>query len=101
MTEIEKIDAIEKKYQIINKRSRRCEVCGFAHPALQLAHRIPKTKYNLETYGKKVIHHPLNLVVTCPGACNDSVLMNFASQPIEARKLVERIKTAIKTGVMW
>jgi uncharacterized protein with PIN domain len=45
----------ETKLRLLNQRGSRCEVCGkqLALDTCQLAHRIPKTKYNLKTYGAK------------------------------------------------
>lgn len=51
-----------------------CEVCGKPlRDSFELAHRIPQRKHWIEKYGAAIIHHPLNMRVTCPGACNDAV----------------------------
>jgi hypothetical protein len=99
MTALQKLEANERKIELIESRGGRCEVCGKQHPNLQLAHRIPKGY--VDVFGEVVIHHPLNIVVTCPGNCNDSVLMKPATQPVRAKKLIERIRTALDTGVIW
>ena len=101
MTALQKLEANERKQIIIDKRGCRCEVCGKEYVKLELAHRIPATKHNLKTYGMEIIHNSLNLVLTCPGNCNDSVLMNFASQPVRAKKLIEQIRENLKTGVTF
>ena len=63
------------------------------HPGnLQLAHKIPATKGYLKRYGKEVIHHPLNLATVCSLKCNDAVLLDPKTHPIEAEELIRRIK---------
>jgi len=99
MTPREKLEANERKIELIESRGGRCEVCGKQNQNLQLAHRIPKGYADI--YGSVVINHPLNLVVTCPGNCNDSVLMKPATQPVRVKKLIERIRTALDTGIIW
>ncbi len=95
MTAREKIEAEEKKIQIYNVRNGTCEVCGKIIPQseAQLAHRIDKGKPNLRKYGHEIIHHHLNLVLTCSdkmGRCNDSVLIS--NNPMAVAELVERIR---------
>jgi hypothetical protein len=98
MTALEKLEANERKIELIESRGGMCEFTGcHEHENLQLAHRIPKSKYNLRVYGAEVIHHPLNLAVTCPKH-NDSVLINFASNPIKASLLICQIRNAIREG---
>jgi len=101
MKALEKLEANELKIVLISTRGGMCEIKECREfENLQLAHRIPKTKANLKKYGEKVINHPLNLVVTC-AKHNDSVLMNFATQPVRVRKLIYRIQNVIKTGIIW
>ena len=95
MTPREKFKADEKKLQIYIMRCAVCEVCGKAilFSEAQLAHRIAKSKPNLKEYGKEIIHHPKNLVLTCGdkmGRCNDSV--NIGNNPMAVAELVERIR---------
>ena len=88
---------METKLRLLNQRGSRCEVCGnpVTLETCQLAHRIPKTKYNLKTYGAKVIHHDLNLAVVCSLGCNSAVLCNIATNPVEAGRIISEIKEAI------
>ena len=94
MTNREKLEANEKKQRIIAERGFRCEVCGkpVNYSTAQLAHRVPKTAYNLKHYGSEVINHELNLAVVCSLKCNSAVLCNPASRPVEAHELIEKIK---------
>lgn len=77
MTNLEKIEADEAKQQRIQDSNYTCEVCGkrFGASSLQLAHRIPKHKAYLKQWGENILHHPLNLVLTCD-KCNSSVILN-------------------------
>lgn len=87
----------ETKLRLLNQRGSRCEVCGkqLTLDTCQLAHRIPKTKHNLKTYGKTVLHHEYNLVAVC-SLCNSAVLLSPATHPIEAKALIERIQKNIE-----
>lgn len=87
----------ETKLRLLNQRGSRCEVCGklVTLESCQLAHRIPKTKHNLKTYGAKVIHHDLNLAVVCSLRCNSAVLCNIATNPVEAGRIISEIREAI------
>lgn len=88
----------EMKVRLLNRSGGRCVECGepVSLCTCQLAHRIPKTKYNLKTYGKSVIHHELNLAVVCSLRCNSAVLLNIATHPIEAAQLIDRIREDLK-----
>ena len=74
MTEREAFDINERKIQIMDRDNWTCQVCG--EFATQLAHRIPQSKMNIRKYGKRVIHHPLNLVSVCGLRCNSSVIVH-------------------------
>ena len=98
MTNKEKIEAEEHKYHLYCLANKKCQVCGkdiFDYSQAQLAHRIPKSKLNLAKYGKEVIHHPLNMAIVCSLTCNSSVIVSPAARPVEAAKLVEKIKKEI------
>lgn len=92
----EQFYANERKTELCIKARWTCQVCGkhLTPSTAQLAHRIPKHKKYLKRYGKAIIHHPLNMVVTC-AACNSSVLLDPATHPIESQELIERIKEAL------
>ncbi len=94
----ERYKAEDVKRQLYLKQRGRCATCG--EPlgrVFDLAHKIPQTKSNLKKYGKEVIHHPLNMACTCRRAvCNDAQMINPATRPIEAEKLVNKIREALK-----
>ena len=85
MTERKQFDLDELKREML---WGPCTVCG-KKPAVQLAHRIPQTKGNLEKYGKAVIHHRLNLMPVCGLACNAAV--NIEHKPQEKAELLKRL----------
>ena len=91
MTAKEKLEANEKKIQIYNSMCGICEVCGKIIPFSdsQLAHRIPKTKMYLKKYGKKIIHHRMNLALVCGLECNSKV--NVGNNPMSVEYIVKRI----------
>jgi 5-methylcytosine-specific restriction endonuclease McrA len=94
MTERERFEYQENRIRLMIERGCVCEVCGkpLHLGNLQLAHRIPKAKRYLKKYGKEVIHHPLNLATVCSLKCNDAVLLDPKTHPIEAAELIRRIK---------
>lgn len=85
---------LELKLKKLNQNDGKCEVCGklVSLADCQLAHVVPSTKHNIKTYGKEVIHHPLNLKVVCSLRCNSRVLRNLATHPVEGKELIERIR---------
>lgn len=95
MNERERFEANEMKLRLLNARGWICEVCGqpLSPCNAQLAHRIPKTKRNLKSYGKEVIHNPLNLACVCSLRCNSAVLCDPSTRPVEAMELLERIRS--------
>ena len=50
----------------------------------------------MKQYGPRVIHHPLNLVLTHRGACNDAV--SISNHPVEVDRLAARIRKELKKG---
>jgi 5-methylcytosine-specific restriction endonuclease McrA len=97
VTEKERFKYQEERITLMFKRGCRCEVCGkpLHLGNLQLAHRIPKAKGYLKQYGKEVVHNPLNLATVCSLKCNDAVLLDPKTHPIEAQELVRKIKDAL------
>lgn len=95
MTEREKFEFREKKKAIYNERGWCCEACGkmLAMGNFDLAHRIGQG--NIALYGKEIIHHRLNVAISCKNAdCNDS--FNIGNMPGQVKILVVEIKEAIK-----
>lgn len=93
MTERKIFEIRELKKQILIDCNYHCEVCEKAinEYNAQLAHIIPKTKYNLKKYSSEIIHHRLNMKAVCCLACNSSVLIG---NNIETEKeIVDKIKS--------
>ena len=93
MTEREFLVLDDTRLEVFSRAGWKCEVCGaplnlVAHP--QLAHRIPQATRFLVRYGKRVIHHPMNLAATCCLECNAKVDIRHHPKEIEA--LVRRIQ---------
>ncbi len=94
MTERERIAIAEKKIRLLEARGHECEVCGKQINACttQLAHRVIKSGDNLKKYGKAIIHHDLNLALTCSLYCNGKVIVNG----LPKEHLLIEIKEAIE-----
>lgn len=73
--------------------------CGARVTADQcdLAHRIPQTQSNLKTYGKRILHHRLNLGAVPAGRldCNKRIEIGRAHFA-ERQQLLYRIMEAIE-----
>jgi len=97
MTLKERLDMLELKLRMLTKNGHKCEVCNrpISLDMAQLAHRIPKTKHNVRTYGKEVVHHEKNMAIVCSLKCNDAVLLNIATHPIESQKLINDIRLSL------
>ena len=84
----------------LKKYAEQCGICGVCGNELtnaftaELAHRIPQTESNIRRYGKKVIHHDLNMVLVCSKKCNSSVLIN--NKPIRKAQLISHILEDLK-----
>lgn len=102
MTEREKLRCDEMKLRKSEKQNHKCPVCNARLLwNSQLAHRInqgPNNIKNLERefkddygrgIGKKIIHHRFNMVLTCPGPCNSSVLVD--NKPVKRANLLIKI----------
>ena len=99
MNEIQKHDANLKKFHAWINAYMRCQVCGkhLEFYNCELAHRIPKHKKYLKKYGPEIIHHPLNMRITC-SKCNSRVLIDPATNPIEAEHLIKKIKADLEAN---
>jgi hypothetical protein len=96
MTGRETIEYRDYKYRLFMKYGFECSYPGCHHTPVYLAHRISKTKYNLKTYGKEVIHHELNLRPVCAlQAHND--YWNIEHNPVEKKNLLKEIREAVRT----
>lgn len=97
MTERERLAVTEIKIRKCQEQHYKCGVCGkpITPPSCQLAHKIPKTKFLLNKYGKQLIHHDLNLVACCSLNCNSLVLCDPKTRPVEAKALIDKIKESL------
>lgn len=77
-----------------------CEVCGGPLPDyFELAHRIPQRSHWRKKYGDAIIHHPLNMRVTCRGGCNDSV--SLGENEILHEQVLQEIREADNGIDIW
>ena len=91
MTANEILKARDQKRMMYYKAKGRCAYCGkmLALQQAQCAHRIHKGYVKM--FGAEIIHHPLNMRITCAD-CNHKALLNPATHPIEAAKLISEIR---------
>jgi len=92
MTGRQKLEANEMKLARCIKNNWCCEVCGKHTHNLQLAHIIPKHKNYIKRFGVGIIHHRLNLVLTCE-KCNSSVMLS--PDTIQGQEHIEKIRKQI------
>lgn len=71
-----KDNAIDLKWSMFQQANQRCFKCGELLPftSSQLAHIINKGKTNIEKYSLEVIHHPLNMRISCKN-CNSYAMI--------------------------
>lgn len=100
MTERERFEFATEKIRLLSERGWKCEKCGKPLTAFdsQLAHRVPQTKGYLKKYGKKVIHHKLNMACVCSLKCNAAMLCDPKTRPIDAKRLLEKINEELENG---
>ena len=95
MTEREQFDLDETRRIVGARDGWQCRYCGCTDSArLQLAHRVPKDKRYVERWGKRVIHHPHNLVMTCD-LCNGKAEVDPKTRPLEAEMIIAEIQDMI------
>lgn len=95
LEERERIEAQKRRVWFLQRG--RCYVCGKnLREPWDMAHRIPKHDKYLKKYGGEVIHHRFNIRGTCRGACNDAVLLDPATHPVEAGELIAEIMEDLK-----
>lgn len=95
MTEREKQDLQDTRRDVWRDQHGKCHVCEkvMMPDSMQLAHRIPQSKWALRKYGKRVIHHRANLRGVCWLECNDAV--SISNHPVECDDLAMRIQLAL------
>lgn len=102
MNEKLQLEIAEKKLLKFEQQGGICPRCkNPLPPGAELAHKIGKGPRNIAHYerqygwimgkgiGKKIIHHPLNMDLTCPGPCNTQTSID--AQTAIVRDLVEKI----------
>jgi ferredoxin len=89
------LDAIEEREAIYARDRGICHTCRQPVPFgdFQLAHRIAKTKANYRRFGRSIVDHPLNRVVTHPGRCNDGA--NCGGNPGRCADIVRQIENTL------
>ncbi len=87
MTEKEKIEANERKQELIQSLNGTCQKCFHQFDNLHLSHKISASKTNIRLFGRKVMYHELMMLITCSD-CNSSVMKNRGSNPIQAQELL-------------
>jgi len=80
--------------EILDRDNWICQHCGAY--AVQVAHRISKSKINIKRFGKEIIHHAFNLAGVCCLYCNSR--FNIENNPEKKNKLIQLIKNSLKTG---
>ena len=93
----------DKRRLVYARAGRLCEVCHVARPLHgpwgirgEVAHRVANTKWCRERYGEDMLDHVDNLAWTCPGRCNDAVLITF--KPVARERLMTDIATKLAQG---
>lgn len=107
MTGKTELEIREMKLLKSEQQGNRCPRCGnILLPGAQLSHKIGQGSRNIAHYerkysrlwgkgiGRKIIHHPLNTDLTCPGPCNSATSINSKTAIVE--DLVMKILEAIK-----
>jgi hypothetical protein len=85
-----------KRYRVL-EQGNCCCVCDkpFGSDRLpEMAHMISKANRNIKKYGYEVIHHYLNIKITCSD-CNSSVLINTSKTVLvndHINKILEELK---------
>ncbi len=87
MTPLEKIEANERKQELITALNNTCQKCFNQFNNLHLSHKISASKANIKLFGRKVMYHDLMMLITCD-KCNSSVMKNRGSNPIQAQELL-------------
>ena len=110
MTGRKELEIREMKLLKLKQQGNRCPRCGKTlPPSAQLSHKIGQGARNIAHYereysrlwgngiGKKIVHHPLNIDLTCPGPCNSATSINSKTAIVEdlVMKILEDIKNEL------
>lgn len=86
-----------EREEIFDRDGYTCQHCdqsvGLPGKQPQLAHLIPNTDEMRSRYGKEVVDHPQNRVLTCSLYCNNVV--QLTNKPVEADALAEEIRSSL------
>lgn len=102
MTEKEAFYAGQQQMECFERDGFVCQNCGqsiYSNHTPQTAHRICKSKINLETYGPEIIHHKFNLVSVCCLFCNGK--FNIDNQTASKMALINKIKEDLEARDTW
>ena len=99
MTDRQQFEVSEARFFLWSRQRGKCAYCGKLHPYphdLEIAHIIPQTKGNLAKYGKRVIHHTMNIRAVCRGSsrCNSGVAIG--QNPVREKRLVLKINQELR-----
>lgn len=88
-------DIRETKLHVALRANYHCEKCGKSQPIGkgEMAHGIGQGDEWIKKYTAGVVHHPLNLHWTCPGACNAS--FDLQNEPVARDELAYEIRLYI------
>jgi hypothetical protein len=76
----------------------KCAACGVKftmNDKMELAHILPQRKDLIKSYGKEIMHHELNMMLTHSGGCNSAVQMSPNKTALVIAH-IEMIKGAIE-----
>ncbi len=83
----------------LREQHGKCAFCGKIlsdNIPCDLAHIIPQRKWILKKYGYEIIHHPLNMKVTCHNDCCNSGVQLSPNKTMIVEAHIAMIKQAIE-----
>ncbi len=87
------------KREMLRKQKGRCAYCGKQitnNVPCDLAHLIPQRQWCKKKWGEDIIHHHLNMKVTCHNdICNSGIQLN-----VNKTKLIDEHVEAIKQEIL-
>lgn len=90
------------KRDMLRSQRGRCAFCDSIlddSTPCDLAHIMPQRKWILKKYGAEIIHHPLNMKVTCHNdVCNSGVQIS-PNKTVLVKAHIDKIRQAIKEGL--
>ena len=85
----------DQRWALYHRANGRCEVCDavLSIEKGEMAHRIAKSRVNIQRFGEGVVHHLLNLMWACAGNCNSAC--NIGMKTVPVANLVREIRLQI------